>query len=237
VTYEILKDRIKPPAQNNLTWEFLVRVNEMNDRTEQRWLVDDFDLHLWFKEAVGHYPRHERGDKDTLQDLEKNWDKLEPRLRREFAREAELGVLIDVDAARTSAAEWLAVQQVPKDELPRLTESERKVADALKKSEEDYARSLLAAERTRADLIEKAERLARFLKQLLSLARPKATIKRVTLRTLDSAFDVEVDIEGKRSTMRVDEEVFDDLLERGSEEAEQRLRKILEVNLPVQAVR
>jgi hypothetical protein len=237
VHFEILRDRIRPPAANNLTWVFPVRVSEANGPFEQQWLVDSFDLHLWFKETVGRYPRHERGDADTLQDLRENWDHLEPRLRREFARDAELDVVIEVDSARTSVTEWRAVQQIPKDELPPLRKSEREAAGAFKRSEEDYARSLLAAERTRAELIEKAERLARFLKQLLNSARPRAAVKKVSLRTLDGKFDVEVDVEGKRSTMHMDEGIFDDLLERGSEEAEHRLRKILEVNLPVQALR
>jgi hypothetical protein len=41
---EILIDEVKPPAQNNLIWEFPVKVGDK----QSVWQVDSFDLDSWF---------------------------------------------------------------------------------------------------------------------------------------------------------------------------------------------
>ncbi len=93
MTVEVLKEPIQPPAPNNLNWVFRVR---LDGGDPVPWTVFEFDLGNWFKEAIGRYPDREGGDRGELEDIRKNWDQLQPRLAREAARQAEMGVKISV---------------------------------------------------------------------------------------------------------------------------------------------
>jgi hypothetical protein len=231
---EILTDRIQAPAQNNLTWVFCVRVDGGEPR---EWQIDSFDLDMWFKEAVGRYPHHEGGDKDTKKDVLENWDRVEPRLRREAEKQAALGLEIAVEGLRIGSAELQAVRNVPSGELPPLTEMERTVAKKLGVSEEDYARNLLAGHKTTEFLYGKTERLARHLQAVIAANRISARIERIALINVDHRFDVEVRVNGSTVLMRIDENVVDDLFEGGSAEAEERLQRIVRTNLQAGAAR
>jgi len=84
---QILIDEAKLPAQNSETWVLPV----LDGGVRREWLVDGFDLALWFKEAMGRYPAHEKGDHDTWDDLKANWSNLEKRFYRELEKQVELG--------------------------------------------------------------------------------------------------------------------------------------------------
>lgn len=224
---EILKE-IETPAQNNLTWTFKVR---LNGGEPVEWKVDSFDLGIWFREAVGRYPRHERGDNDEKADILDNWPTIEPRLKVEAEKEASLGVKIGVDGMRFGAKESQEAYSIPKEELPPLTDGQREVAKKLGIPEEGYARSFVAGERTSNWLLEKTKRFADVLQRKLSEIQPDAHVESVILRTTERRFDVLVGVSGRAVPIRVREDVIDDLFEAGSEAADRSLSRILKMGL------
>jgi hypothetical protein len=134
---------------------------------------------------------------------------------------------IAVDGIRVSPSDWEAIRNVPTGDLRPLTPPQREVARKLGISEDDYARSALAGERTQQSLLTKTETFARLLQRRLGEVAPEAKVNRVTLRTLNDRFDVEVVVDNSTLPLRIDERIVDDLFERGSEDAEQRLQRIL----------
>jgi hypothetical protein len=224
---EILKD-IRTPAQNNVTWIFKVR---LDGRDPIDWKVDSFDLSMWFREVVGRYPRHESGDNDERADLLENWARLEPRLRVEAEKEARLGVKIGVDGLRFGAKESDEAYSVPKEELPPLIDAQREVARKLGVSEEGYARSFVAGEKTSNWLLEKTKRFADFLQERVPAFRSGAQIESVILRTTERRFDVEVRVNGGTIPVRIREALVDDIFESGSGQAERSLGRVLDMAL------
>jgi hypothetical protein len=228
MTIEILKDAIRPPAQNNLTWIFPVRLNGR----DIEWKVDSFDLSMWFKEAVGRYPRNEKGDQEEREDIRENWSQVEPRLRVEAEREAALPCRISVEGMRFSASSSEEAQSIPKNELPPLSDPQREAAKKMGLSEEAYARSLVAGERTWNALLEKTKRLAEYLQQSVMKLAKDAKLETVILRTLEEKFDIDIRLGDRVLPVRVREELVDDFFETGSEQAERSLNRVLEVSLP-----
>jgi hypothetical protein len=135
---------------------------------------------------------------------------------------------IAVDGWRTGAADWDAVRSLPVEQLPPLSEEQRSVAKKLGISEQDYARSVVAGERSRESLLSKTERLAKFLEQRLAGLGIKGRISRVTLRTIQDRFDVELQVNDGRLPLRIDEDLVDDFFDGGSEESERELARILD---------
>ena len=138
---------------------------------------------------------------------------------------------IAVEGWRPSATDWDAVRRVPPEELPTLTPAQREVVQKLGMSAEEYARGALAGRRSQAWLLEKTERLARFLENRIESAHLPVVLKRVVLSTIEEKFTVELDSDGRAILIRIDENLVDDYFERGSEEAEQRLARILDRGL------
>ncbi|MGH9424743.1 MAG: hypothetical protein ACRD2L_00315, partial [Terriglobia bacterium] len=119
----------------------------------------------------------------------------------------------------------------PSADVPPLTPEQREVARKLQIAEEDYARSAMADQRAMEKLLGKAERFARLLGQMLERTAPAATIESVALNTWEDQFEILIQINGHVFPVNISEDIVDDLFERGSEEAEQRLARILEVAL------
>ena len=228
MTVEILKNDIRLPEQNNLTWIFPVR---LNGGKPIPWRVDSFDLNVWFKQELGRYPHRERGDKDEREDILQNWSQLEPRLRAEAEKEAQLGFRLGVDGMRTSPGEWSRAQSTPKEELPPLNDAQRSAAKSLGISEEAYARMILAEERTANELLTRTKMFAHFLAEKLHRMSSSATVENVVLRTLENRFDVTIKLNGDVIPLRVDEEVVSNLFESGSLEAERRISRILSATI------
>ena len=82
--FEILKDQIEPPDQNNNVWIFHVRLAD-KQRSEAKIRIDASDLNAWVKQALGRDPHSDRGDKDKLGDLRANWEKIEAVLRKHLS--------------------------------------------------------------------------------------------------------------------------------------------------------
>jgi hypothetical protein len=136
---------------------------------------------------------------------------------------------VSVGGSRTERADWEAVRGLSKEELPPLTPAEKQTARTLRIPEEDYARNALAARRTAEKLIEKSARFARLLADKARAANPDLKVEAVRLDTLDDCFDVNMTFHGAPVPLRVAEEIVDDLFERGSRDAEERLSRIVEL--------
>lgn len=137
---------------------------------------------------------------------------------------------IGVDGIRAGVADWQAVRSIPREQLPPLTAEQREVARKLGISEDDYARSALAGERTREQLLHKTERLAKVVD---TAAKNSATgkpveVQRVILRAIDHRFDIDLRVDGSTIPVRIDEGLVDDYFESGSEDSELRLKRIVE---------
>lgn len=128
-----------------------------------------------------------------------------------------------------SAAEWDAIQDLPKEELPLLTPGQQQVARKMGIQEADYARTVLASKRGAERSLEKAERFARFLKDSVKERMAGATLLGVALDTLQGKFEVEAQVDGRLLRFRVTEKLVDDLFESGSELAEGRLNRVLDL--------
>ena len=136
-----------------------------------------------------------------------------------------------VQGGRTATSDWQAVRRVPVDQLPTLTEAQRAVAERRGLRPEEYARQLLAEQRTTERLASKTERFAKVFEQRLKSCLPQAFIEQVALSTIEEKFELVVFVNGKRIPARVNESLVDDLFEGGSAEADQRLTRIVEMLL------
>ena len=139
---------------------------------------------------------------------------------------------ISVQGVRAEAKDWDAVSKLPAHELPALTEERRRVARKLGISEEDYARSVLAGERTTDKLLAKTEWFGRYFQEQVAQTVPGASIEEVTLNTLEHRFEVSLRVGQQIIPLRVAEGLVDDLFERGSRQAELGLRRVMELTVP-----
>jgi hypothetical protein len=139
---------------------------------------------------------------------------------------------IAVDGWRPSAVDWDAVRSVPTEQLPQLTSEQREVARKLGFPEVEYARNTLAGERSQDRLLAKTERLGNLLSRSLaeraSALGVDTRVSRITLRTIQDRFDVEVQVNGRVLPLRIEESMVDEYFEAGSSEAEQRLTRVLD---------
>ncbi len=134
---------------------------------------------------------------------------------------------ISVRGMRASPSDWEAVSDIPKEQL-HLTSQQRATASELRIPEEDYARSALAGKRTQEKLLAKTKQFARILENKMKDRGDQATVQHVALDTWDGKFDVQLEMNGSAVALSIDEEIVDELLERGSPDAEQRLTRIMD---------
>jgi len=138
---------------------------------------------------------------------------------------------ISVKGWRASPSDWKAVRGIPKEKLPQLTDGQKEVARKLGVPEEDYARGALAGERTQNSLLAKTETFARLLEQKIQDLGFKAVVENVVLQILEHRFDVLLTVNGKKNSLRIKEDIVDDLFEGGSADAEDKLSRILKATL------
>jgi len=138
---------------------------------------------------------------------------------------------ISVQGWKASPSDWEAVRKMPKGELPALSDEQKEVARKLGLTEEDYARSALAGERTQNALLIKTEMFARLLEKKIHEIGLKAIVENVVLRILEDRFDVMLRVDGTSLPLRIKEGIVDDLFESGSAEAEDKLLRILKATL------
>lgn len=142
-----------------------------------------------------------------------------------------MSVEIAVRGGRISGDDWSAIQALPEGELPPLTAGQQQVARQMRIKESDYARSVLARRRGAESMLGEVERFARFLRLDLAERAPSLELTRVTLDTLKGKFEVEARLDGQVLKFRVDEDLVDQLFEGGSEVAERRIQRVIELAL------
>jgi hypothetical protein len=135
---------------------------------------------------------------------------------------------IAVQGWRASSSEWDAVRGIPPADLPALTDEQREVARKLGVAEEDYARSVLAGQRTQEFLLQKAEALAKFLENRIANEGRHVRVDRVVLDVVEHRFIVELDVNGKSRILRIGENIVDDYFDSGSMDAEASLARVLD---------
>ncbi len=87
----------------------------------------------------------------------------------------------------TSLDDWARANRVPRDELPSLTEEQKKFARKYGVPEEDFARSVLAGRYGSERLCAEADRFARVLQEAVHDLRPQQEIEIV--QVIYSSFD------------------------------------------------
>ena len=138
---------------------------------------------------------------------------------------------IRIDGSRSSSDNWLIALLAPTSELPRLSPEEERAAEKMRMSTEDYARSRYAMELSAGDLEQRAGKLGTYIQGWLAANGVDGTVERVWLKTLEGKYRIEIDSTGRRSSIIADEDLIDDLFERGSSTAQRELGRLLMVNL------
>ena len=139
---------------------------------------------------------------------------------------------IHVDGNRSSSENWMRAQAAPPQTLPELSPEQRKVASRLGVENEAYARGVLAGDLERRELEEKAEKAARLIERLASRKVPGVLVESVWLKTFDGKFRFELESCGRRTLIFVVEDLVNNVLESGSEQAEVEIGRILDAGLP-----
>jgi hypothetical protein len=138
---------------------------------------------------------------------------------------------IVIEGSRSTDRHWLQAQQVPAEMLPHLTEEQRRIARNFGVADETYARSVYAGELSQPAWAEKTRRLGQILESFMRSRILGAEVFQVTLQTAQGLFEVRAKVSGEEFAFQVQEDLVDELMEGGSEEALNRLQRIVEFAL------
>ncbi|MGO8719973.1 MAG: hypothetical protein ACLQMO_12255 [Acidobacteriaceae bacterium] len=106
------------------------------------------------------------------------------------------------------------------------------VADKLRISHEDYARSVYAGDLTRNELGAKAKRAGRLVERIARSRVPDVHVDSAWLKTIDGKFRFDLDFNRSRTAIWVAEDLVDEFLESGSRIAEEKIARSIESALP-----
>lgn len=135
---------------------------------------------------------------------------------------------VSVSGGRVIPADWDFVRELPVSSIPPLTPEQKAVAQQLKIAEIDYARSAFALQRTQDRLLVKTEAFVMLLEKRIREHEPAVRIESVSLQTTEHKFEVEFLLNGRLIPWRIDEDLVDELLESGTEEADRRLERVID---------
>ena len=136
-----------------------------------------------------------------------------------------------VQGGRTTISDRQAVRRLPKEQLPPLNDAQRAIAQKRGIGPDEYARAVMAEQRTTEKLAAKTARFGRVFEERLRSRAPQASIEQIALITVDGKFELVLKVAGRRISAVVNESVVNDLLEGGAAEADQRLNRIIELLL------
>jgi hypothetical protein len=139
---------------------------------------------------------------------------------------------IAVRGARVDEEEWEAAQALPAGKLP-ITQALRETAQALHVGIEDYARGAYAESLSQDRLLRETERFAEWLDREVRAKFPGASVEAVKFDAFKEKYQAVVARGNHRMPVRIDEAVVTSLFESGSADAQDRLSRILELNLSV----
>ncbi len=137
---------------------------------------------------------------------------------------------IQIDGNRSTSESWQAAQLISLQALPPITPEEEQVARKLAISFEGYQRSKYAAELTKHQLEARALQVGRLVERWLNSHNLTARVEGVWLKTFDGKFQLEIRNGSLTKLIFIQEDLIDDLLDSGSNEAEQRLARLLTSN-------
>lgn len=143
---------------------------------------------------------------------------------------------IRIDGNRSSSESWLESHRIPVQELPAISEEEQRVADKLAISAEEYRRSKYAAELTKKQLELRALKVGQLVEHWLRAHQVKAEIKAVWLKTFDGKYRIDVDVDGVAQLVMITEDLMDDILDSGSQEAQRSFDRVLAANFGLREV-
>ena len=138
---------------------------------------------------------------------------------------------VQVDGSRSTAESWAEAHSASPQSLPVLSHAEQLAATRLALSSEAYSRSKYAIELTRQQLEQRASTLGRLVQEWLAEHGLSSEVRSVWLRTFEGKFRVDVQSHGSLQRVFVDEDLADDLLDRGSRETMDRLDTLLSASL------
>jgi len=137
---------------------------------------------------------------------------------------------IRVDGSRSDTESWIRARETPAEELPTLSDEEISVAGKLAIPIDEYRRARYAAEIARKHLEDRATRLGLLVQKWLSDHDFSTHVSSVWLKTFAGKY--RIDIGGaKPHLLFFEEDLVDDMLEGGSEEARHRFNRVLSLNL------
>lgn len=137
---------------------------------------------------------------------------------------------VQLRGGRTTDEAWLKAQRAPLEDLPGLTDDDRRDARSGNSSDEQYARRMYAEQLAEPELAEKAGKVGRLVWNWLAENGIEGTVDFVKFDTLRGLFQVRVD--GKESQQRIEilEDTVDDLLRSGSRAAVESIDRLLAAN-------
>jgi hypothetical protein len=141
-----------------------------------------------------------------------------------------------VRGTRSSTQDWIRAQQVPLSELPSLDEEQKTEARLMHRSEEDYARSIYAAQLTQRATLQRMLKFGHWLNARVEERNPECHVSSVTLDTWKGRYQVLVSGGEEPIDFEMDEELVERFLTTGSVELEKSIFRLLEINLPQQRV-
>jgi hypothetical protein len=141
---------------------------------------------------------------------------------------------IIIDGWRAGGEERKEAASVPIDQLPALSDEQRVVAKKLGISEEAYARSAYAGQKNQGRLIEKSMKFAKLLQKKLQ-ARADFQLGTIRLDVLKHRYEVVGTEDARHVSFFVSEDLIDELLQSGSENAERSLDRVLDYAFPAHA--
>jgi hypothetical protein len=143
---------------------------------------------------------------------------------------------VRVDGNRSSSESWLESHRIPVQELPGISEEEQRVAEKLAISAEDYRRSKYAAELTKKQLDLRAVKVGQLVESWLRNHHVKAAIKAVWLKTFEGKYRIDVDVDGVVQLVVITEDLMDEILDTGSQEAQRSFDRALTANFGLREV-
>jgi hypothetical protein len=138
---------------------------------------------------------------------------------------------VSVYGSRVFDDDWREAQQRATSALPELTAAQRSRAKQLHVPEADYARTVLAQQLSADRLIERTAAFGNLLERSIRAKGIDASVQSVKLDDLHGRYEIEVQANGTRVPLTIDGRLVDDLLERGSAEAEASISRIIDINL------
>jgi hypothetical protein len=140
-------------------------------------------------------------------------------------------VEVSVYGSRVFDEDWREAQHRPTNALPELTPAQRNTAKQLHVSEEDYARMFLAQQLSADRLVEKTAEFGNLLERSIQARGIDASVRSIKLDDLHQRYEVEVQANGTQVPLTIDGQLVQDLLERGSAEAEASISRIIDLSL------